>query len=507
MTVPATQRSRRLDLERRLSQTCERYFILIAACAAAVFYVAVLAAAARRVFWFDEINTVLLARLPLNRLWQALAAGADTNPPLFYIPVGWCERFLGESQLACRVPSIAFFSLAMVSMYAIAKPYTNRLYALAAAFLLFMTNAGSYAVEARSYAVTIACGAAALFCWREAANFRHRRACLIGLACSLAIAISSHYAAAILFMAIAAGELVRIIRRRAIDWPVLAALAIAAAPLWFFRPLVAAVHIYLPNFWAKPTVLSSLLELGHFMAPEYGLAYLIVAAIALTGLMWGRANGVQHRAVETPPLYELTAWGVIFCTPLIGFLQGKLLTGGYNVRYAMPMSIAIALFVAIACFRIARGTALAGIALLLFGLACCVDLMRFQANRRVDGVAALPWLASQPNLSGPVVVGDPLMFSAMEYYARPRLHDRLMYVSSPQWAVHYLGTDSPDLNLRQLQPFAPIRVEDYDAFIRRNEPFLLVTGRYTWMILKLNDDRVPIQQLSCWESVCLYRVR
>jgi hypothetical protein len=42
--------------------------------------------ASNRAFWFDEIFTVAIARLPTMRdVWHALAAAADTSPPGFYI--------------------------------------------------------------------------------------------------------------------------------------------------------------------------------------------------------------------------------------------------------------------------------------------------------------------------------------------------------------------------------------------------------------------------------------
>src|SRR5262245_24915051 len=49
----------------------------------------------RKLFWFDELFTVHVSRLPSLRLiWDALLNGADYNPPLLYVFTHFSEAIL-----------------------------------------------------------------------------------------------------------------------------------------------------------------------------------------------------------------------------------------------------------------------------------------------------------------------------------------------------------------------------------------------------------------------------
>ena len=61
----------------------------IAAAILAAFYFATsIYIASHRVFWFDELFTVRIARLPdIKAIWTALGHGADSLPPAYYMVV------------------------------------------------------------------------------------------------------------------------------------------------------------------------------------------------------------------------------------------------------------------------------------------------------------------------------------------------------------------------------------------------------------------------------------
>src|ERR1700737_1455064 len=56
----------------------------------------------RRLFWYDEISTVLVARLPdFATIWRAF----DVIPPAYFILIRLFDRALGGTELAARIPS------------------------------------------------------------------------------------------------------------------------------------------------------------------------------------------------------------------------------------------------------------------------------------------------------------------------------------------------------------------------------------------------------------------
>jgi hypothetical protein len=199
----------------------------------------------RQPLWSDELNTLLLSRVPIHSLWMALADSADGNPPVSYLYVKAVSAMVPSEELECRIPSILYFCLMVTFVYFLATPYMSRLFALFASLAPTMTEARKYIIEGRPYASTLALTATALLCWREAAAGRHRKLCLAGLAFSIALAISSHYSATLVFAPLMAGEMIRTLARRKSDVAMWIAIAAGAIPLLFLQPLFAGVRQYL----------------------------------------------------------------------------------------------------------------------------------------------------------------------------------------------------------------------------------------------------------------------
>src|SRR5271165_4494977 len=73
-------------------------------------YFVLAAGAATRRLWYDELLTYHLAQLPLRRLWDAIAAGADLHPPLSHALTHLCFLLMGASEFTVRLPSIIAFA-------------------------------------------------------------------------------------------------------------------------------------------------------------------------------------------------------------------------------------------------------------------------------------------------------------------------------------------------------------------------------------------------------------
>ena len=71
-----------------------------------------------RPLWFDELLAFHVARLPdLGSLWTALRQAADGQPPLTHLLIRSSQAFLGEGELATRLPSLLGFGAMSAAIY------------------------------------------------------------------------------------------------------------------------------------------------------------------------------------------------------------------------------------------------------------------------------------------------------------------------------------------------------------------------------------------------------
>src|SRR5947207_7908520 len=68
--------------------------------------------ASRKLYWFDELFTVYMSRLPnVSSVWHALLAGVDFNPPLLYELTRLSVLAFGETPMAVRLPPVLGFGI------------------------------------------------------------------------------------------------------------------------------------------------------------------------------------------------------------------------------------------------------------------------------------------------------------------------------------------------------------------------------------------------------------
>lgn len=121
-----------------------------------------------RALWHDELITYYVSKQPdVRSMWAALAAGVDLNPPLLHL-VTRAALFTGNGPLAMRLPSLVAFTLALVGIFTIARRYSSACVAWLTAALFVWTQAGTYAYEARPYAMLLAFTAWAYVAWQRA---------------------------------------------------------------------------------------------------------------------------------------------------------------------------------------------------------------------------------------------------------------------------------------------------------------------------------------------------
>ncbi len=104
--------------------------------------------------WYDETFTAALARLPFDRM--NIVNFYDVHPPLWYF-ISWLNiRVFGDSELALRLPSLAFGVYSVWLVYQVATKIMSRRAAMFAALLVALLPAHIYyAAEARGYTLLV----------------------------------------------------------------------------------------------------------------------------------------------------------------------------------------------------------------------------------------------------------------------------------------------------------------------------------------------------------------
>ncbi len=438
--------------------------------------------ATKKLFWFDEIFTVLNARLPdIKTIWEALRGGADLNPPMLYVLTRASERLFGEGPVSVRLPEILGFWIFCLCLYRFVSVRSTPLAGMVTMIFPWVTQAYWYAYEARPHGIVLGLCGVSIVCWQSATTSKRRLPWLIGLTASLAAALLTHSFAVLLFGPLVVGELVRSYLARKIDWPIWAAMGIAAPAILTSLPLLRnarkmldGVTMFHPTFSLAS---SYIFLLGPSLLVAAG-AFFLLAADLLAPQTAGSSKA--QSGFEVVP-HEIALAIGLSAAPLFGILLSNLARGPFLHRYALCAVGGCAYLAGIAAARCrTRIVSLLLLALLLFGVA--KHSAEFVKTRRVvEPVTGHPLKAIENGspleqytlldhgVEGdlPIVVLDDLDFLQIHFYAPPELRDRLWYVV---WK-------EPDINAEGYRALnrwsgANVKITDAPSFLAAHPRFL-----------------------------------
>jgi hypothetical protein len=171
-----------IPVPRARTRPSESIWTWAAAILLAAFFLATsLFIASRRLFWFDEILTVLFARSPsVHSLWQALLGGGDQSPFPFFLAVRASEWIFGRGELAARIPSAVALAVGLLLTFDCTRRFTNGLYGLMAQALLTCSFLPFYGYEARPYGLFFMFSALLLWFWLRVGETSKRAAVAFG---------------------------------------------------------------------------------------------------------------------------------------------------------------------------------------------------------------------------------------------------------------------------------------------------------------------------------------
>jgi 4-amino-4-deoxy-L-arabinose transferase-like glycosyltransferase len=520
-----------------------RAFVLLS-----IFYfIVVFTLSSFKLLWLDELITLHIVKLGnASAIWQALAQGADPNPPLSHLLVLLSRQVFGDHEFADRLPAAIGYWIGLLSLYIFLIRRVPGTWALAGTVLSMTMAAFDYSYESRSYGIFYGLAMLAFMCWSRAADSTRtgnaHHIALVGMVIALAAGISTNYFAVLAFFPIAAGECALTVIRareesrqsravggatlalipRSIDIRVWLGLAIASTPLLAYRSMIAhSIAQFAPYAWNKVSlgqVADSYTEMVEVVL--YPILALFVFAIGVFFLgrqlsplcaacrgrilpAWLASTIDQARRKFVVPLHEVI--GIIFFMlyPLLGYIIASIRGGMLSPRFVIPVCFGFAISGTLVGFHLFGNKRRAGLAFLCFVLAW------FVARESVVGywyeeqkqcfykvVDRVPQADRALPVGAPIVIPDPLLALTFQHYAPPAMTSRVVFPVDFPAIRFYRHDDSPEENLWAGRgtlyslPIVPLA-----SFQNTAGRYLIIASDWNWLLNDLTDHHYRIERI------------
>ncbi len=472
--------------------------------------------AANRPFWFDEVFTVTIARLPsTSDVWQALKSATDMNPPGFYLAERLFASLVTDEHVGYRLASIVTVPLACLCLFIFTRRDTDPVVGcIAAVFPLLTVFYSMFAIEARPYGLMACFLSLAAVAWQRAWTPMWS----FVLALALVAAISVHYYALFALGPFVVAELTRMVFERRIRTTVWIAFAAAVFSLVMYWPLITSLRgTYAGQYyWAKASFFRAIASYDEYMSLLTVGAMLGIVAVLSGALLVYVARTIVPRAddpmpPDVPPASCVLALGLLWL-PWIAVVAAKLTGGGFAARYTISAALGLALSASYVSYWLGQRASALMLMCLLAAFASKETvfwgLEWYGRNNQRIATAAFDRLMRQaPDEALPVVVSNGLEFVPLAYYAPPDSSRRLVMLVDRQAARDATGTDSIEVDVEGLEHYMPINVESFGAFASLNDRFLLYAspGHGEWWQARLLRDGFTLTTIAAEGSRVLYQ--
>ncbi|HEX6495891.1 MAG TPA: glycosyltransferase family 39 protein [Acidobacteriaceae bacterium] len=459
----------------------------------ALYFADTLLRASLKTFWYDELVTVYLCKLPtFGATWAAvLHGGADLNPPLLYLLTRWSQYLFGEGLISTRLPELLGFWVFTLCLYRFVSRRLGPLRGAIAALFPVFTLAHYYAYEARPHGILLGSFGLMMLCWQRAREGRKAVLWAFLLWLSYLSGLLIHIYAVYLLIPFLFAEGATLLRRSRPHLGIVAALLLAppcVLPLYYrlyanFRSSgYSGMHIHLYEL------------VQHFFVFVLGPALAVILFLILL-LAWRRRE--NNPAAESPDFPSLSvdelnlALGLILM-PIIGVIGIKISHAYYFDRYFLAATAGYALLVAQTTLVrggrawVARGLFAFMIALLsadtLVAAYCRwhhADIDQIEPSSHIifDPSPAAPLLRNAALLRDTsnldILVRDEPGFLYLYYYAPPQIRKRLVFGAPRNDAFDMRSLDGYQRLARWAH--VDLRLVTYDEFFATHDDFLVYT--------------------------------
>jgi uncharacterized membrane protein len=433
-----TSSNERVETVRSGSRTGAVTFI--AALLLAAFYFATsVYIASQRVFWFDELFTIHIARLPdIKTIWTALGHGVDSLPPFYYMLVRLFGDLFGDSEVAARLPSALGLAGGLLLIFDCARRLTDGWHGLIALSVATCSLLPYYGYEARPYGLYFMLASLALWVWVSTPDGKKSSAIFFGIA--MCLGVTMHYYFVLCLVPYAIWEVLWGKRGQIASLKLIAGFVGVVVPAALLAPLILSFsHNFATGFWNRPS-LGALRAIFPQLFPD-GFFLLVLIVIWMVLADWDK-NNIVLQPMERG---EVIGW-LFLCIPLAGFVVAELKTNAFYGRYFIGVFPGVAVAFAYWVWRHFRNVPMAsvGIFLLLAGWGMATQMGKVQHPESIEATGIRDFLALESSLGIDgkryIVFSSPLLFIEAQYYSSP-----------PAECILLLPSDyTPDLDPRRV---------------------------------------------------------
>ena len=439
---------------------------MVVACLLAAFYFATsLYIAAHRVFWFDELFTIYIARLPtLGTIWTALGHGVDALPPTYYWLVRAFDSLFGPGDVAARVPSAIALALGLLVIFDCARRLADGRHGLIALSVATCSFLPYYGYEARSYAIYFLLAALSLWVWTGGRLSRRSQAILFGAV--FFAGVCCHYYFVMCLAPYFVWELLRWRPGQRPSLTLIGGMIGSVAPLLLLSPLILSFsRKFSGGYWNRP----SFLELRAIYSQLFPDGLFLLALVALwIALARSDSSEAEPEVVAAMPPAEAVGW-LFLGIPLAAFAVAEWKTNAFFSRYFIGVIPGVAVAFSVLLWRHFRrlSQVSAGVLILLvtWGVGMQLTFARHPEKVEATGIRDFLQTESLLEVEGKryFVFSEPLLFLEAQHYA-----------AHPEYCVLLLPSDfshetqsGPDPYLHQrlevnLSQYHPLRIWTID---------------------------------------------
>jgi len=390
---------------------------IVAALLAVFYFVTSIYIASHRVFWFDELFTLHIARLSSwTAIWGALSNGVDALPPTYYMLVRAFDSLFGPGDVAARLPSALAMVIGLLVIFDCARRLTDGLHGLIALSVATCSFLPYYGYEARSYAIYFMLAALSFWAWTYDAASKRWPAILFGA--GFFAGVCFHYYFAMCLAPYVLWELLRWKPGRRPSAKLIAGIVGSIIPVVLLSPLILSFsRKFSGGYWNRPSfnelraIFSQLFPDGLF------LLSLIIVWIVLAG-----SDGEKETAPLPMQSAEAIGW-LFLAIPLAAFAVAEWKTNAFYSRYFIGVLPGVAVAFAFLLWRHFRKTAQVsmGVFVLLagWGLGQQLTVVRRPDKVEATGIRSFLQMESALQIEGKryFVFSGPLLFLEAQQYS------------------------------------------------------------------------------------------
>ena len=465
-----------------------------------LLFVALVGLAASDYLWYDELIVIRVAALShWQDIWNFYASGLDTIGLLYALVLHALRKLPADEEIRSRLPAIVSFLGMLWCTFVFVRRRYAAVYAFAVVLLLTTFPLLAFAVFAKSYAVELAGLAFAMICWQKGLEESSGWGA-VGVWCGLAIAISSHTFAIFLVVPFAAAQWWADARRGRVTWEMWAALVLFPVALLPVLPgALKASKLYGSNFWSKPSLaLMKQTYIDYFMTNWRFLVILLIAGLIVSLVLADRKSAEElperTRGFSGP---EWVLVGLLTALPVY-VLPVSYLLHAYRGDHVLGYAIGLGILLVALFAEQSRRTGAAGLVVLILFAAVTlkVDLKTMPGGVRAlvhprSVHAALaekynsePWVKLLAGSDLPVLAGDHLLYTRLDYYAPPDLSRRLYFLTDFAEVSKYPLSETSQRNFLLFGRLLGYQTMDVGGFVPEHREFLMVvkdTSAVSWL--------------------------